>query len=47
MKLADFPANFDFLPHENPVKLADFSANLPLKIPRNLTFFLRPNFKFY
>ena len=39
MKSADFPANFDFLPRENPVKLADFSVNLPLKIPRNLTFF--------
>ena len=24
---------------ENPVKLADFSANLPLKIPRNFAFF--------
>ena len=34
-KSADFSANFDFF----PVKLANFSANLPLKIPRNFSFF--------
>ena len=28
--------------HEIPAKWADFSANLSLKIPRNLTFFPRP-----
>ena len=34
-KSADFWVNFDFF----PVKSADFSANLPLKIPRNFAFF--------
>ena len=34
-KLADFSANFDFF----SAKSADFSANLPLKIPRNFAFF--------
>ena len=29
--------------HEIPTKLANFSVNLSLKIPRNLTFFPRPN----
>ena len=38
MKSADFSTNFDFS-GENPVKSADFSANLPLKIPRNFDFF--------
>ena len=28
---------------ENPAKLADFSTNLPLKIPRNFAFFPRNN----
>ena len=37
MKSANFSANFDFF----PAKSADFSANLPLKIPRNLAFFVR------
>ena len=36
-KSADFSANFDFF----PAKLANFSANLPLKIPRNFSFFPR------
>ena len=35
VKLADFSAKFGFF----PVKSADFSANLPLKIPRNFAFF--------
>ena len=30
-----------FFPRENPAKSADFSANLPLKIPRNFAFFPR------
>ena len=34
-KSANFWANFDFF----PAKSADFSANLPLKIPRNFAFF--------
>ena len=34
-KSADLSANFDFL----PAKSANFSANLPLKIPRNFAFF--------
>ena len=33
-KLADCSANFDFF----PAKSADFSTNLPLKIPRNFAF---------
>ena len=37
--LARFAPKF---PSEIPVKLVDFSANLSLKIPRNLTFFPRP-----
>ena len=28
-----------FFPRENPAKSADFSANLPLKMPRNFAFF--------
>ena len=38
-KSADCAANFDFFCRENPAKSADFSANLPLKIPRNFAFF--------
>ena len=34
-KLADFSVNFEFF----PAKSVDFSANLPLKIPRNFAFF--------
>ena len=37
VKWADFWANFDFF----PAKSADFSTNLPLKIPRNFAFFPR------
>ena len=37
--LLDFSAYFDFFSRENPMKLVDFSANLPLKIPRNFAFF--------
>ena len=35
LKSADCSANFDFF----PAKSADFSANLPLKIPQNFAFF--------
>ena len=35
MKSADFSVNFDFF----SAKSADFSANLPLKIPQNFAFF--------
>ena len=37
MKSADFSVNFDFF----PAKLADFSVNLHLKVPRNFAFFPR------
>ena len=39
VKSADFSATFDFFSRENSAKSADFSANLPLKIPRNFAFF--------
>ena len=39
MKLTNFSANVDFFPRENPAKSANFSANLPLKIPQNFSFF--------
>ena len=45
MKSNDFPANFDFSADFSanfdffPTKSADFSATLPLKIPRNFAFF--------
>ena len=38
-EIGRFFREFWLFPHENPAKSADFSANLPLKIPRNFAFF--------
>ena len=35
-KISRFFCKFWLFSHENPAKSADFSANLPLKIPRNM-----------
>ena len=40
-EIGRFLSEFWLFSHENPVKSADFSANLPLKIPRNFAFFFR------
>ena len=38
-EIGRFLSVFWLFSRENPMKLADFSANLPLKIPRNFAFF--------
>ena len=38
-EIGRFFHKFWLFSRENPAKLADFSANLPLKIPRNFAFF--------
>ena len=38
-EIGQFVNEFWLFSHENPTKSADFSANLPLKIPRNFGFF--------
>ena len=40
-KIGRFLSKFCLFSRENPMKSADFSANLPLKIPRNFAFFFR------
>ena len=38
-EIGRFLSEFWLFSRENPAKLADFSANLPLKIPQNFAFF--------
>ena len=44
-EIGRFLSEFWLFSRENPAKSADFSANLPLKIPRNFAFFFPRNIR--